>query len=82
MCDEPREFYSYKGEDYETFVKVNVYIPVEIYQAIIEDPYIVALDVVYGVKGLSPTHKEVVADLINRLLVEKINNNAKERDEQ
>ena len=81
MCDEPREFYSYEGKDYETFVKVNVYIPVDIYQALIDDPFIVATDVVYGIKGLSPTHKEVVADLINRLIVEKLNKNNIERDE-
>ena len=67
-------------ENLELFVKINVYIPADEFEQMIDNPCIVARDVVYGIQGMTPSYKELIADLMLDSLRKKIAKNKDEND--
>jgi len=56
----------------EYYVKINVYVPAATFEEFINNPCYVATDVAYGIKGMTPTHKELIAELMLKALREKL----------
>lgn len=67
-------------DELRLFVKVNVYIPADEFEDFINNPCLIARDVVYGIQGMTPTHRELLADIMLEELRKKMKQHTEENE--